>query len=97
MSAVSSKRLAKLTIDTTAGIRNEESFNAMYDVAVKESKNIPVVEEPVLKRKWKAPKYSVLNFVEGYSSTSPADHPVSPRDQYQEQYYQANWRVIVFS
>ena len=56
MSAVISKRLAKLIIDTIAGIRNEESFNAMYDVAVKESKNIPFVEEPVLKRKRKAPK-----------------------------------------
>ena len=64
MSAVSSKSLAKLTIDTIAGIQNEESFNAIYDVAVKESKNIPFVEEPVLKRKRKASKYSVLNFAE---------------------------------
>ena len=89
MSAVSSKSLAKLTIDTIAGIRNEESFNALYDVAVKESKNIPFVEEPVLKEKRKVTKYSVLNFVKGYSSTSPAHHPASPRDQYREQYYQA--------
>ena len=44
MSANSSKRLAKLTIDTAASIRNQESFNAMYDVVVKERKNIPVVE-----------------------------------------------------
>ena len=44
MSADSSKRLAELTIDTAAGIRNEGSVNAMYDVAVKENKNIPVVE-----------------------------------------------------
>ena len=72
MSAVNSKRLAKLTIDTIAGIRNEECVNAMYDVAVKESKNIPFVEEPVLKRKRKAPKYSFINFVERYSSASPA-------------------------
>ena len=72
MSAVNSKRLAKLTIDTIAGVRNEECFNAMYDVAVKESKNIPFVEEPVLKRKRKAPKYSFINFVERYSSASPA-------------------------
>ena len=89
MLAVSSKRLAKLTIDTIAGIRNEECFDAMYDVAVKERKNIPFVKEPVSKRKLKALKYSVLNFVEGYSSTSPAHHPTSPRDQYREQYYQA--------
>ena len=75
MSTVSSKSLAKLTIDTIAGIQNEESFNAIYDVAVKESKNIPFVEEPVLKRKRKASKYSVLNFAEGHSSTSPTHHP----------------------
>ena len=85
MSAISSKRLAKLTIDTTAGIRNEESFNVMYDVAVKDSKNIPFVGEPVLKRKLKTPKYSVLNFVEGYSSTSPTHQPASPSNQYREQ------------
>ena len=56
---------------------------------MKDSKNIPFVEVPILKRKRKAPKYSVLNFVEGYSSTSPAHHPASPRDQYREQRYQA--------
>ena len=95
MSAISSKSLAKLTIDTIAGIRNE-SFNALYDVAVKERKNTPFVEEPVLKEKRKVTKYSILNFVKGYSSTSPAHHPVSPRDQYQEQYYQAI-DVLVFS
>ena len=89
MSAVSSKRLAKLTSETIAGIRNEENFNAMHDVAVKERNNFPFVEEPVLKRKRKAPKSSVLNFVEGYSSTSTAHHPASPRDQYREHYYQA--------
>ena len=86
MSAVSSKRLAKLTIDKIAGIRNEESFNVMYDVAMNEIKNIPFVEKPVLKRKQKAPKYPILNFVEGYSSISPVHHPASPSDQYREQY-----------
>ena len=32
MSAVSSKHLAKPTIDTIVGIRNEESFNAMVQL-----------------------------------------------------------------
>ena len=70
MSPVSSKRLAKLTVDTIAGIRNEECFSAVCDEVAKESKYIPFIEEPVLKRKLKASKYFVLDFVEGYSSTS---------------------------
>ena len=62
MLAVSSKRLVKLTIDTIAGIQNEESLNAMYDEAVKESKNIPFVEEPVFKKTSKSTQVFCFKF-----------------------------------
>ena len=59
----------------------------MYNVTVGESKNITFVEEPILKRK--TSKYFVMNFVEGFSSLSPANHLSSPHDQYREHYCQA--------
>ena len=37
MSAVSSKRLAMLTVYTISSLRNEESFNALYDLCLKET------------------------------------------------------------
>ena len=37
MLAVSSKRLAMLTVHTISSLRNEESFNALYDFCLKET------------------------------------------------------------
>ena len=37
MSAVSSKRLAMLTVHTISSLRNEESFNALYDLCLQET------------------------------------------------------------
>ena len=89
MSAVSSKRLAMLTVKTISNLRNSESFDALYDLCLKEIQDIKFVEEPVLKRKRKEPKYSLLHYVDGYESRSEAHHPISPRDHYRKQFYQA--------
>ena len=51
MSAVSSKRLAMLTVDTISSLRNDESFNALYDTCLKEAEKIPTVRAPFLKEK----------------------------------------------
>ena len=51
MSALSSKRLAMLTVETISNLRNSESFDALYDLCLREIQNIKFVEEPVLKRK----------------------------------------------
>ena len=40
MSAVSSKRLAMLTVETIRTLRNEDSFNALYDLREKEIEKI---------------------------------------------------------
>ena len=89
MSAVSSKRLAMLTVETISDLRNSESFDALYDLCLKEIQKIEFVEEPVLKRKRKEPKYSLLHYLEGNKSESEAHHPTTPRDHYRKQFYQA--------
>ena len=75
MSAVSSKRLAMLTVETISDLRNSESFDALYDLCLKEIQKIEFVEEPVLKRKRKEPKYSLLHYLEGNESRSEAYTP----------------------
>ena len=89
MSAVSSKRLAMLTVETISDLRNSESFDALYDLCLKEIQKIEFIEEPVLKRKRKEPKYSLLHYLEGNESRSEAHHPTTPRDHYRKQFYQA--------
>ena len=89
MSAVSSEHLAMLTIETKSNLRNSESFDAFYDLCLREIQNIKFVEEPVFKRKREEPKYSLLNYLEGYESRSEAHHPTTPRDHYRKQFYQA--------
>ena len=90
MSTVSSKRLAKLAVETISNLRNSESFDALYDLCLREIQNIKFVEEPVLKRKRKEPKYSLLHYLEGYESRSEA-HIIrsTHRDHYRKQFYQA--------
>lgn len=89
MSAVCSKRLAMLTIETLSSLRNPESFEPFYDLCLKESQKIEFIEEPVLKRKRKEPRYSLLHYFDGYESTSEQHHPSSPRDHYRRVFYEA--------
>ena len=89
MSAVSSKRLSMLTVKTISEMRNSESFDALYDLCLKEIKKLEFIEEPVLKRKRKNPKYSLLYHFDGYESRSEAHHSAIPRDHYRQQFYQA--------
>ena len=89
MSVVSSKRLVMLTVETISNLRNSESFDALYDLCLREIPNIKFVEQPVLKRKRKEPKYSLLHYLEGYESRSEAHHPTIPCDDYRKQFYQA--------
>ena len=82
MSAVSSKHLAMHAVETISNLRNSESFDSLYDLCLREIQNIKFVEEPVLKRKRKEPKYSLLHYLEGYESRSEAHQPTTPRDHY---------------
>ena len=90
MSAMGGKRLATLTVDVIEGMKNEESFDRIYDGCVDQIKEFPFVEKPVLKRKRKAPNYSIPQHVEGYnSSETSSHHPESPRDHYRVLFYEA--------
>ena len=90
MSAVGGKHLASLTIDVIEGMRNEETFNLMYDTCLTKAKKISFVEEPVIKRKRKAPNYSILEYIEGYdTSNATAHHPETPRDHYRGVFYES--------
>ena len=60
MSVVSSKCLAMLTVEAISDLRNLESFDALCNLFLKEIQKIEFVEELVLKRKRKKPKYSLL-------------------------------------
>ena len=51
MPAVSSKRLAMFTVATISDLRNSESFDALYDLCLREIQKMEFFEEPVLKRK----------------------------------------------
>lgn len=89
ISAVSSKRLAMLTVKTISDLNNAESFNLLYDLCMKGIQKISFVDEPILKRKRKEPKYSLLHYLDGCESTSEADYPKTPRDRYRKLYYEA--------
>ena len=89
MSAVGSKRLANLTMDVIGGLCNEETFNMMYDTYLNEAKQFSFVDEPVLKRKRKAPNYSILQYVEGCQSTASSHYSENPRDHYREFFYES--------
>lgn len=89
MSACDSKRNANLVITVLESMRNEESFNSLYDAIITKAQEYEFIKDPVTKRKRKAPNYSILKFVEGYSSNEPAYHPVTTHDHYRGIFYEA--------
>ena len=85
MSAVSSKRLAMLTVETLSDLRNSESFDALFNLCLKQIQKNEFIEEPVLKGRRKELKCSLLHYLEGNESRSKAHHPTTPRDHYRKQ------------
>ena len=75
MSACSSKRLANLTMQTQETLQNEERYENFYKTVLKTAKLHQFVNPPTLKRKRKAPNYSILQFVEGSYQSEEARHP----------------------
>ena len=83
MSACSSKRLANLTIQTLETLRNEEWYENFYETVLKITKLHQFVNPPILKRKRRAPNYSILQFTEGSYQSEEARHPSSPKENYE--------------
>ena len=88
MSATSSKRLENFTIEVFESLRNEESFNMLYNTICEKAKHHYFVAAPVLPRKRRAPNYSIIHFLDGYGQGSEAHNPKTPRDYYREIYYE---------
>ena len=75
MSALEGQRLANLTIDTLKSLRTREAFELTKKKAAKLD-----VEEPMLPRKRRRPKYSILQYIQGHEETArntEAYHPES--------------------
>lgn len=89
MSACQSKRNANLVVSVLEAMRNEESFNNLYDVIVLKAKKHSFIAEPTNKRKRKAPNYSIITFLDGSSSSEPAHHPNTAREHYRSIYYES--------
>lgn len=80
-SATTGQNLADLTADTLESLRNEESFNAFYDVVLIKAKQIESLS-PVLPRKQRAPS----RYEEG---TGEPYYPATAREYYCFIFYEA--------
>ena len=89
MSACNSKRNAKFTISVLEKMRCDGSFNQFYDRTQMKGKSRHFIKDPIVPRKRKAPNYSILQFIDGHSSETPAHHPDTSRDRYRAIYYEA--------
>ena len=91
MSALSAQRVAKLTLATIEGMRNEESFHMFFKTIEKKAMAIPDIETPVLPRKRRRPNYSMLHFVSGGKDIgeTAAHHPETVEDYYRQIFYEA--------
>ena len=96
MSALESKHLADLTVETLNGMRSDEHFNLFFQsVKVKAVKFD--IESPCLPRKRRRPKYSILQFVHGHEETSNktgAYNPGTVEDHFRQIYYDALDTII---
>ena len=96
MSACECKKNALLVTSVLEIMRNEDSFNDFHNVIVQNTKTNDFIENPVTKRKINAPKYSLLQFVEGHNSKELSSHPVITRDLYLGIFYEALDALRIF-
>ena len=90
MSAISSKRLANLTISVLKSIRNEQSFDNFFDVVLAKAKAIPFIRDPELGRNKKDPaRYSIMFYLHGFEQSTPNFSPSSPREAYRIKYFES--------
>ena len=88
MSAISGQRLARATLSTTEAMRNNEFFDMFYGHVLKKAEGHNMVEEPKKGRTRPKPKYSILQYVDGYNP-GEAHHPETTKDHFQQIYFAA--------
>ena len=96
MSALESKHLADLTLETLRGMRNEEHFNLFFQTVKVKAVKFDV-ESPCLPRKRRRPQYSMLQFVHGHEETSNktgAYNPATVEDHFRQIYHDALDTII---
>lgn len=84
-----SKRIAELILSVYQEMRNERSFNQMFDVIKIKAKAYSFVTDAVLSRKRKALDYSILQYLESHESKEKPYHRETVQDHYLEVYYEA--------
>ena len=92
MSAISGQLLARAKSSTTEAMRNDESFDMFYEHVLKKAEGHNMVEEPKKRRRRPKPKYSILQYVNGYNK-GEAHYPETAKDQFQQICFEA----IVYS
>ena len=82
LSAAAGQNLAYFTLQTLETIRSETSFNSFYDTVLIKTKEHPVISEPAVPRKRRAPsRYEV--------GTAEPTYPNTARDHYRKLYFEA--------
>ena len=88
MSAISGQLLARAKSLTTEAMRNDESFDMFYEHVLKKAEGHNMVEEPKKRRRRPKPKYSILQYVNGYNK-GEAHYPETAKDQFQQICFEA--------
>ena len=88
MSAISGQLLARAKSSTTEAMRNDESFDMFYEHVLKKAEGHNMVEEPKKRRRRPKPKYSILQYVNGYNK-GEAHYPETAKDQFQQICFEA--------
>ena len=85
MSALSGQRLAQLTIKSIETMRNENNAMLFFQYVNELSKQ-HMIGKPVVGRKRKRPKYSLLHYLDGCPSSSDAHDPITPDEMYRAEH-----------
>ena len=91
LSAVQGQDCAHKTVITLERIRNEESWNLLWDVVVAKATKLGA-DDPKLPSRRNTPK-TMMNDYFGYGE-GEATHPETPQDMYRKHYYEALDLVI---
>ena len=70
MSIVKGKELADLTVKTLQAMGNDRDFNLFYETVKSSASTIKDISTPTVPRIRKRPNYSILQYIEGNSSTT---------------------------
>ena len=82
MSAMSSRKMAELTISTVESMKSGEKVQMFYDTTLKKAKQHDYNGEPTLPRKRKNPNYSTIEHSIGYEEHGDPYYPSPGVERY---------------